>query len=702
MRTLLGLLLALSCPFAAQANDASHNFSAPPQDVLWPAQIVDEERLDSNEWDGDFSIENFLNNTLFIDDNYLGTGNASGISGNAMWGNPRSGEPLGDPYLFMSLDGFFSSSFPEEVLVEQVTDVSFDFAWASTDFDADLTTLVVEVIDYDFNSEYIEIPLEDTFFHSLAGGGVGYEGHVTIQPENVDNVFSIRFMNLSNCSAPGQVGEIAIDNLVINGTEPIDPNSVRPVTSEGSFFSGFSTNAMKGQGDVDYSFNVSNQGEAPTTFSVFWTTNHPQFQQPVPMIGVPIGAGETVHDALAIRVDTDTTPSGNYTGLFTIVNNENEDDEDDEVEMLSFKVFDPPSLTDNTASSPIAPGGQVTLSNAAAGGHAGALRASVKVTDLLVSNGGFLVSGIANGARLDAGQTLTGTLINAGAPAGAYTSELRMKLQMVSPTESYLNGDTPVADRVWTISYTVPPVSSSSTTLTTGQSLAGAGLSISGAGTGAAVIGGSSTGDQPASIAFQDSPPQQNPAGVGSAVAVDFGISTGIYVLQLSYGTLPPGTMESALTIQALNSGTWVPAISLNGNGGATVTGATPFAGSHAAYLSAIGGGTLDTADLGAYGVDPATKTAWVVVDYEGLFQIALGTPAVTPKITGMTYDAASNTATISYQSVAGGTYTVLGSPTLSGFAPIGTTAIGTGAVMQFIHQPEGAPGKYFYRLSQP
>lgn len=137
---------------SAFAQSTRHNFSAPPHDVLWPAQIVDTDLLLNSEWAGDFAIHNDINNTLFIDDNYLATGNASGITGRALWGNPESGFPLGNPHFRMTFDGFFLNSIGD-VLLEKVTQVSFDFAWASTDADAELQELAIEIMDYNFNTE---------------------------------------------------------------------------------------------------------------------------------------------------------------------------------------------------------------------------------------------------------------------------------------------------------------------------------------------------------------------------------------------------------------------------------------------------------------------------------------------------------------------------------------------------------------------
>ena len=164
---------------------------------------------------------------------------------------------------------------------------------------------------------------------------------------------------------------------------------------------------------------------------------------------------------------------------------------------------------------------------------------------------------------------------------------------------------------------------------------------------------------------------------------------------------LAPGYAEQDLRIHAYTapSGPWVPAISLNGNSGATVNGATPYPGSYAAYLAALGGNTLDSADLGAFGIDEASNTAWVVLDYEGTFQLVTGPNTAPPRILGITYDKVNNTTTITYQSLSGETFGVRGGEDLTAPGPIGTTASGTGAVMQYQHNPPGAPARYFYQM---
>ncbi len=697
-RTLLSLVVfPLALLTGLNAEDTFHNFSNPPDDVDWPAQIVDGAQLSAGSWAGNLSLVNELNNTLFFDDNYLAMGSSSRISGNAMWANPESGEPLGNPDFILTFDGFFDDNG-----LVGATEVSFDFAWATTDFFADLSYLEVMVIDEFMQSETLQIPLDDEFFHSLGGNEVGREGRVTLQMSNGNNVYEIRFLNLAAASAPGEVGEFAIDNMNVR-TSPPPLDEVYPVEYDGELLTNYGTNALITTGTFGFSDNIFNGKSSPAEFSVSFTSSSPFLYQPQPFSHVPIQPGETIYGAVAWQVNFATAPSGEYNGEWTVVNETNLDDPDNVVDFFRLRLFDQPALSDNTAT-PLTTGGSPQISNAAAGGHPGALRASVVVTSLQSTNTRFQVSGIAADGRLDPGQTFSGnvTFNAAGAPSGTHTGQFRMKMNMTSALDGYLNNAQPVADRVWNLSYTIPGSNSITAGVTNGQELAGAGLSISGPDSGAAIVGGTSAANQNVVINF-NTPPQSNTSGLGSAVGVDFTAAPSLYVLQLSYVSLPTGYRAADLFVESYNpsGSTWVTAISRNSNGGATVEGAAPYSGSYAAYLAGPGGGTLDSTDLGAYGVDSSAKIVWVVVDYEGLFQLSTGN-SVLPKILGITRNIGTNTTTITYQSIPGASHTVSGSATMDGFTPVGTTAPGTGAVMEFSHQPDGSPGKYFYRFSFP
>lgn len=719
---LLSCALGLINAAVAQTT-AFHTFTAPPSDILWPTQILDYDGLYPGDeispgvyYEGLIGVENDINNTVFIDDNYLGVGNAPNISGNAMWGNPRAGFPLGIPFLGLEFQGFFTQDVNEN-LVDQVTTISFDFAWASTDPSAALGTLTIQVDDYDGNYEFVFVDLDQNFTHSLGGNGQGYSGHVVITAGvdvSLDNIGQIFFNDLDESNPGGFVGEFAIDNIRVN-SEGDNLSDVYPVEYDGDPTPNYGTNSLKGQGSFGLSSNVFNGGTDATTFTVQWSGSDPAIYQPYPYSEYPIAAGGTIYGAVEWAVDTDTALSGTYSGEFTIINDQNSSDPDDVVQLVEYKLYDPPILGGNAGNSLTAPGGQAIISNAAVESHDGALRASLQITDVLSSNSRFTVTGMAPAdvvnyqvqnpavSIVEPGSSLNGGIAfnSTGAAAGNYTGTLRVKLEMTTP-DSYLNNKQSVPDQLWSLAYTVPPKPTASPAVTSGQNLAGAGADISGTNTGAALIGGTSSSDQTVTLSFDENPPVTNPSGYGSAIDLNFGITEELYVLQISYNQLPPGYAEQDLRIQVLDEDIWAPAISLNGNGGTPVTGAQPYLGSYAAYLTELGGDTLDSADLGAFGVDAANKTVWIVLDYEGTFQLVTGAFTAPFKILGITYVADTNTTTISYQSLLGISHEVVGGSSPSALDPIGTTDVGTGEIMTFVHQPDGFPSRFFYRMSEP
>jgi hypothetical protein len=691
---------------ASAQTSAFHTFTPPPAgtDIEWPASILDTDTLEYNPPDyfGFVRIVNQSNNPIFFDDNHVATGNSPLIDGNAMWGDARSGFPLGDPEVTLDFGDFFTFDEGSGDPIDAVMEVSFDFAWASSSPGATLGTLEIEIEDYWGDTDTTYVNLTDTFPHGLGGLGQGRTGRVTLIPDTVEHIYSIRILNLRDGGGGAAINEYAIDNLSVGGGVP-PGGELGVVDYNGQPASDYGTNVLKNTGIFGFSENVLNGTPVPTNFSVLWSSNSPAMYQPGPMVNVPIAPGATAFNAVAWEMNTNTALSGEYTGTFTVTNNTDPNDPDDTITVNFFRVYDAPSLTDNGGTTLAAPGGQATLSNAAASGHPGALRASVKVTQVLQSNPRFSVSGIHVGSEVNPGSTLTGTVSynSSGAPSGPQTGQMRVKMEMFGAPQTYLNRKTAVPEKVWPLSFNVPEVPEVTPNVTTGQELAEAGLAISGEESGAAIIGGVSSSDQSVALAFETTPPAPNPIGLGQAVGLDFGVSPGLYVLQLAYADLAPGYAEQDLRIQAYTppSGPWVSAISLNGNSGATVTGAAPYLGTYAAYLAELGGNTLDAADLGAFGIDTANNTAWVVLDYEGTFQLVTGPNTAPPRILAIAYDKISNTTTITYQSLSGEAFGVRGGENLTALAPLGTTATGTGAVMQYQHSPPGAPARYFYQM---
>jgi uncharacterized delta-60 repeat protein len=72
------------------------------------------------------------------------------------------------------------------------------------------------------------------------------------------------------------------------------------------------------------------------------------------------------------------------------------------------------------------------------------------------------------------------------------------------------------------------------------------------------------------------------------------------------------------------------------------------------------------------------------------------------PKILAIHHDATTGTTTIDYQSVSGVIHHVRGTSDFIHFNNLPDTLLGTGGVLQYLHQPEESPDKYFYLFSSP
>ncbi len=72
------------------------------------------------------------------------------------------------------------------------------------------------------------------------------------------------------------------------------------------------------------------------------------------------------------------------------------------------------------------------------------------------------------------------------------------------------------------------------------------------------------------------------------------------------------------------------------------------------------------------------------------------------PVLLGVAYEAGSNTSTLTYQSIDGVSFRVLGGEDLESLSLLATeTAVGDGSVMQYAHNPPGSPAAYYYQLTR-
>jgi len=655
----------------------SYTFANATDGTNWPNVLADGDSVSEG-----FDVYNEINNAVMFTANYVAAGNASLIDGEALWGNPRHDSQMNSPYVDFEFDDFFAEDEidGEWTMVDQVTSVSFDFAWANSAGNPTqpppLEAVDIEVTAYDGSTVSTAIQLAERFPHGLGGSGQGWQGRVVLAAadlglENIEKVV----VDLGRLLALGDgfTTEFAIDNLdvIVNGEEgpPPSPSNVFPVSRRSDDgLTGYYTNSLRIPGNFTSINDVRNDGETAATFTVTLTAGDPAFHQPEPVVNEPIDPLGRVLGAVSWEVDREAIPSGTYTGHFLVVNDTNPEDPDNRVD-FTFELYDPPELTDNAGAPVELPGaGRVTVSNAAAGPHAGALRASVKVAGLSMSNPAFTLSGIAAGDQLDPGQSLTGAVSfdPGNLPAGTYTGELRMKLEMAAQGHGFLNYAQPVPDIVWNLRATVGGVPEDTVSVAPGEDIGDSGLGISDPDTGVTILGGVSGEAQDVTLSFNENPPEDGTAPVVTPFDVTFTGTAPVYVLAVSYSddALPPGRSEMDLRIEVHdpNTGAWVPAESLNSDP-TPPAGAAPYAGSFDSYLTTLGGGALDDADLGAFGVDAENNQAWVVIDHASTFRLVArgGESIAPPKTYGIDYDPATNTATITYQSVSGEVFGVQG-----------------------------------------
>jgi len=721
MRALQPLALVILLAIApASSGQENYTFQSgnPGDGFTWPALITDTDCLFSfdSPYEGQTTFCNSINNPVMFGGNYVATGNASRIDGAALWGNPRPGSF--DPDLYMDFDNFFFEGKEKGELEGLVMEVSFDLAWAtsagSPASPPPIDSVFIVISDYDGNVEGVSFPLNETFNHGIGGSGVGREGRVTITPfGDLENIYDIDIF-FDDLAPAGSMAEFAIDNMEIRdevGGE--GPSEVFPVDFEGQPSNDSSTNCLKGAGNFGFSQNVKNGGIGATTFSITWTGSSPLINNPNAAAGlnVPIAAGETVFGAARWVVDTDTAPSGNYSGSFLVENDNNDPmDPDDTVTLISFELHDPPILSDNTASviNP-ASANQISISNAANEPHPGATRASVEVEDITFTDSRFSLSGMSIGDKVDAGQTEMGTVSfnSTGVPAGTYTGSLRVGLEMTSPIRGFLNRKQPVSDRVWTVQFTVAAKNQGVANVVTGQNLGTSGLEVTTPTTGVTLLDGTSGSNQTLTASIDNSPPADGGVKfVNQAIDLGFSIAASLYVIQIGYqdADLPTGFLEEEQLIYSYNTGTsqWVEAIELNSNSGASPAGADPFIGSYADFLASVGGGTLDSGDLSAYGIDPTSNQAWVVVDRPGKFRLGVTEfGSLPPEILSITRDPTSNTNTITYQSIAGEAFGVTVSEDLESYSPLPDTTVGDDSIKTYTHSPPAGKLRQFYRFTR-
>ncbi|RMH13732.1 MAG: hypothetical protein D6698_13625 [Gammaproteobacteria bacterium] len=618
------------------AQDAFYTFTSGPSGdgFNWPASPTGLLNFDStfpfDDFGGNNRIDNFTGNTVFFDAQYQAAGNSSLITNEAMWGNPTD-------ISFSSIDLDFGDDF-----FTMVNTVAFDISLAMAGEDAP-DFIEIDFFDDTENFATQTFPLTEIFNAGPAFGGFnGYAGHIHVNAADLIGFggplagISGMYINLTNIAAPGGTSEFAIDNLDINGSGGsggLDPSNSEVVLGT----SNIGTNMIRNTFDAAFDFvEVENIGSGGTTYSVILDpTSDPEFVVATPATNQFIAGGQTIVNGTGtIATISQTTLSGDYQASATLINDLNGLDPDDQV-TYDITIFDPPSTTDNSGSTvqvDIAP--NIFITNAAAGPHAGARRASVEVTNRAVTGDGFSVTGLNIGNRADASETENATVMfdRYGRVNGMYNGFFSVSLKMADPNRSFLNGATPVSDITWNLSYNLTTISSDTVVVNNGDPLGPGVIGVNNDDTAATLIDGTSNANQTLFMAFT-SDPGSNANLAGTPVDLSFSnITIDPHVFQFSYINLPINVTGSELRVLFYDplTGLWDEAVNANNSGTPTF-----FAGSYDDYLSTLGGGILDPSDLGAYGVDTVNKHVWAVLDYDGVFGVGVLIPSIAGDLDG-------------------------------------------------------------------
>ncbi|MAE62968.1 MAG: hypothetical protein CMJ18_01745 [Phycisphaeraceae bacterium] len=422
---------------------------------------------------------NQTGNLIQFDDTFVGAGDATVPFEDALWVNPQN----------------FGGFDPTELIIElptETTEVDFGVAWANSDPNTPAFLDFMDVIVEDSEGNAIfESPFLDTF--NAFSGTTGYEGYFTysIDPEFPDELVDISRITIDLApvaqgtqfgrgSVNSGTGLFIMDDLnfvssgggVLPGESEIVPGDNDP---PGSVLVGVGTNYLTtaSPSTRTLGMSVTNVGGDPTTFSLIERAGS-DFTHPA-NTNIPINGGETVDVNPVIQFSTAGRLSGAYQGSVDVVDDLNASDPTEVVD-FGIELYDPPILSDNSGST-IDPtvNGIIEISNAAAGPHQGALRASVFVEGTELVGQGFSVDGIAIDTDIFAGDTVTGAVgfDAVGLAPGTYTGTFTAHLRMSNDRGhlGFLVGRQDVDSVIWNLSVTVIPEPASMLALLTGTTM---------------------------------------------------------------------------------------------------------------------------------------------------------------------------------------------------------------------------------------
>ncbi|MEM8943813.1 MAG: PEP-CTERM sorting domain-containing protein [Planctomycetota bacterium] len=613
------LALCGHCPAYSQFYTFTSGFNGDGFD--WPASPTGLLNGDFFFTPDGFSFDNFTENSVFFDDNYLVASNSIDIDGDALWGNPNSG----------TLD----------VYLDELGTQSVQFGYAQSIGgapDQTSTFLDIYVEDTDGRATVYSAFLGNSY--TGLGGFDGYSDVVQLDASSlVDDFgsvdggsfvdiayFSLEIFDLDNTLAPA---EFAIDNFSIDGSGNGGDGEVFPSVNGGQFDvsdSTTGTNSLRGTGTFGIGLEVTNGTDFDTTYSVQLVGGGGLSAGTLPS-GDFIGAGQSIFNPDVATIDR-SLPSGTYESDVTTINNGDPLDPDN-TSTLSIDLFESESLSGNFSGVDVNAFEDVSLSNAAA--PAGGFRAAVKVTGA-TTTGPFAVDDFTVGQRLLDDESIQANVTFrrfgqlSGAYMGTYTVGLEQAAFVVNEfvdLETFLANKEPVPDETWTLNYTLVNTGTDNANFSVGNSYAER-LGVNRFEVAATLIDGTSSTNQNVSMQFQADPDPGSADLIGDPVDLTFGGGDGdLYVLQFTYdeSLVPGGFAESQLQLLWFDENTETWTFAIDGNSSST---STFFAGSWEEYLAGPGGGTFDAADLGAFGVDTENNHVWAALDHASLFAVGV------------------------------------------------------------------------------
>ncbi len=596
---------------------------------------------DGNQFDtpDGVSYNNFTGNDTFFDDNYQAAGNAPNINGDAWWGNPIDNDAFPQANIH-----FFNSPFGG------AQSLDFDFAWAIAGEDAP-DFLELEIYDYEGGIEgedlftYVYVELDQVWNAGGTFGGFdGRSGTVFLDifdltDENTGEPFTEIedvLITVADVANEGGTGEFAIDNVSIDGG--VGGGSEVIFTGNGGsiiFENGttLTSNYLRKAGTATFStIEVTNVGTENTTFSTTFDSIN-GLTPGTPDSGKFVAASSNAFTNSPIGSVDQNSPSGHYSLDVNLFNDTNPSDP---INFLTARIglHDAPSLG-GAQNVDVSAGEQVTLSNAAA--PAGGLRAGVEITSTLFSGGFAVLDGVTAGAQVLPDESISSTNITFdryGKLNGTYNGTITVNMEMKSQLGFFLS-DAETLDRVYNLSFDLDTTNIDTVNFAASEEFGPRKIGVNNATMAATILDGTSSAAQTVVMTPGGNPEfgELDPSAdlAGDPVDVSFSAPGDLYVLQYTYdeGNLPGGLNETDILPLAYETGQqdWINALGLNSDGGA---GETFFLGSFADFLLGTDG-TLDPADLSAYGVDVANNMAWVVLDYDSLFGFGRFAGAPTP-----------------------------------------------------------------------